>query len=101
MSEDGRRELYVYYRVAQAHWRDAVHAAAAAQQRLRSAHPGLVARVLRRPDARDDGVTVMEVYAIDGGSIDAALEADIARETAPLQRWLIGERHVEHFDALD
>jgi hypothetical protein len=99
----GRRELYVYYRVAPAHWRAAADAVSAWQQELRSAHPGLIARVLRRPDARDDAVTLMETYAFEPGTgaIDDALQMAIERGPPALRAWLIGERHAEPFDALD
>lgn len=96
-----RRELFVYYRVGRAHWRDAVDAVEQFQQRLRQAHASLVARVLRRPDEADDMVTLMETYALHGGQVDATLEAEIARSAAALQPWLIGERHCERFDALE
>lgn len=97
------RELYVYYRVARVHWRAAVDAASAWQRELRSAHPGLIARVLRRPDVRDDAVTLMETYAFEPntGAIDDELQAAIERGAPPLPSWLIGERHVEPFEALD
>jgi hypothetical protein len=98
-----RRELYIYYRVALPHWRDAADAVTACQRELCDAHPGLVARVLRRPDAHDGHVTLMEAYANASGAreIDAALEAEIARGAPALARWLTGERHVERFDALE
>jgi hypothetical protein len=95
-----RRELYVYYRVAAVHWHDAADAVVRWQQQLRHAQPGLSTRVLRRPETRDDAVTLMEVYA---GSciVDAAFEATIARGAPALQPWLLGERHIERFDALE
>ena len=98
---DSRRELFVYYRVARAHWRDAADAVEQWQRQLQRSHPGLLARVLRRPEAIDDTVTLMEVYAIDGGSVGTALEADIVQCASALQPWLIGERHSERFDTLD
>jgi hypothetical protein len=94
-----RCELYVYYRVAQTHWRAAADAVLAWQHALSIRHPGLTARVLRRPDARDDAVTLMETYAFD--AIDEAVQAHIERGAPILQPWRIGERHVERFDALD
>ena len=99
----GRRELYVYYRVAPAHWRAAADAASAWQRELSSAHPGLIARVLRRPGARDEPVTLMETYAFEPntGAINDALQVVIERGAPPLPSWLIGERHVEPFDVLD
>ena len=98
-----RRELYVYYRVAPAHWQAAAEAALAWQNELRGARPGLVARLLRRPDVRDGAVTLTETYAIrpDTGVIDDALQVAIERGAPALHAWLIGERHAEPFDALD
>jgi hypothetical protein len=99
----GRRELYVYYRVPQAQWRAAADAAAAWQRELCDTRPGLIARVLRRPDVRDDAVTLMETYAFepDSGAFDDALQAAVEHGAPPLRAWLIGERHVELFDVLD
>ena len=95
-----RRELYVYYRVAEAQWRDAAHAVAAWQRELCAVHVGLDARVLRRPEAHDAAVTLMETYC-GADTVDAALEAVLAEGAPGLQRWLIGSRHIERFDALD
>ena len=97
------RELYVYYRVAQTHWRAATDAVSAWQRELSSANPGLIARVLRRPEVRDDAVTLMETYAFESnnGAIDVALQAAIERGPPALQPWLNGQRHVEPFDAID
>lgn len=97
---DSRRELFVYYRVARTHWRDAASAVETWQQQLQRSHPGLLARVLRRPEAVDDTVTLMEVYAIEDGSVDSVLEAEIVRYASALQGWLIGERHNERFDTI-
>jgi len=94
------RELYVYYRVAQTHWRGAVDAVSAWQRELRRARPGLITRVLRRPGVHEDAVTLMETYAFDG-AIDDALQAALVRGAPALRPWLVGERHAEPFDALD
>jgi hypothetical protein len=98
---DSRRELFIYYRVACAHWRDAANAVEQWQQQLRRSHPELVARVLRRPEAIGDMVTLMELYAVEDGSVGPVLEAEIARGASALQPWLIGERHSERFDTLE
>jgi len=97
---DSRRELFIYYRVTRAHWRDAANAVEQWQRQLARSHPGLSARVLRRPEVVDDTVTLMEVYALEGSSVDSELEAEIARNASALRAWLIGERHSEHFDTL-
>jgi hypothetical protein len=98
-----RRELYVYYRVAPAQWRAAADAVSTWQRELGRARPGLIARVLRRPDVRDDAVTLMETYAFEAGAgaIDDALQSAFERGAPALRRWLIGERRIEPFDALD
>jgi hypothetical protein len=97
-----RHELYVYYRIAQGTWRDAARAVTAWQQRLCGTHPGLSARLLRRPEAQDGAVTLMEVYTLDrdDDALEAPWPADIAGGAPALQPWLLGERHLEHFDAL-
>jgi hypothetical protein len=96
-----RHELYVYYRVAEPQWREAADAVVAWQHALRLAHPGLEARVLRRPEAHAGAVTLMESYvgadAVDGTTFDTQL----LNGAPALQAWLIGERHVERFDTLD
>ena len=96
-----RRELYVYYRVAPASWRDAMAATQRLQQRLRAEHVGLSARVLCRADEPNaEAVTLMEVYTFDArpGGVDAALEAHIAATATALDTWRIGDRHVERFE---
>ena len=95
-----RRELYVYYRVAEPQWREAADGVLAWQQQLRGARTGLTTRLLRRPDARDGQVTLMEAYARTDG-IDDALQAVLASGAPVLQQWMIGQRHVERFDPLD
>jgi hypothetical protein len=96
----GPHELFVYYRVQRAHWRDAVEAVERFQQRLRQSHAGLVARVLRRPQPSDEMITLMETYALDGGGVDLVLEAEIERNASALRPWLIGDRHCERFEVL-
>lgn len=104
MSDGSRSELYVYYRVAQANAQAALQTVAAFQQRLRQQHPGLATRVLQRSSERSDGVTLMEIYAFDGGSqrgIDLALRSCIEEAGAVLAPMLISPRQIEAFDALD
>jgi len=104
VSGGSRSELYVYYRVAQADVQAALQMVLAFQQRLREQHPGLHARVLRRPGVRSDGVTLMETYAFDDGiktGIDSGLQARIEQAAAALTPLLNGPRQTEAFDALD
>jgi hypothetical protein len=93
-----RRELYVYYRVPESQWRGAADTVMAWQRELCLRHPGLHARVLRRPEAHDAVITLMETYA---GTVDAASEAELARGAPALRDCVVGERHVERFDTLD
>ncbi|WP_284620401.1 DUF4936 family protein [Aquabacterium humicola] len=95
--------LYVYYRIdagALAAVREAVMAMQAA---LRSEQPTLEAALLRRPEAKDGEITLMETYAAPGG-IDAALQARIegsaAAAFAALAGCLRSPRHVERFEPL-
>jgi hypothetical protein len=96
-------ELYVYYRVAPTQ-------AATLRQRVRNAHealqrehPGLVARVLRRPPVGDGDHTWMEVYAMaaaDAPPLDAMLQARIEGTVATAlgDGLLRSPRHVEVFE---
>lgn len=89
-------ELFIYYRAAVADAAAVEHAAVAFQRTLRERHPGLGARLLRRPQERDGLHTWMEAYVLPAGR-DVALRADIEREAAALSRWIVGGRHVEAF----
>ena len=90
----------MYYRVAVPQWREAADAVAAWQRVLCLAHPGLEARMLRRPDVHEAVVTLMETYA-GAATVDATLQDEIARGAPTLRGRLIGERHVERFETLD
>jgi hypothetical protein len=97
------RELYVYYRVPEG---DEVAAEAETQQFqsvLRARTPGLVTRLLRRPDPSGGRSTWMEVYAMDPqvepAGVSAALQAEIEHEAARHLTRIDGERHVEVFVA--
>jgi hypothetical protein len=80
---------------------DAYLAAQALQARLRERHPGLTARLLRRPDEHDPHTTWMEIYAFqrdgDNAGVTPQIEADIAAEAAVLAPFLAGDRHTEVF----
>ncbi len=98
------QEVFVYYKVAEADV-DAVRTAVdALHQALRADHPGLQARLLRRPGSSDGVVTVMELYARETtpthpGGVDAALRAAIDERARALQPWLKTPRHTEVFQA--
>lgn len=93
------RELFVYYRVAESTLDSACRDALDMQRTLCDAHPGLQARLLRRPEASEGRCTLMETYTRVAG-IDSALQAEIdAAARAALARWQLGERHTEVFRA--
>ena len=100
------RELYVYYRVATRD-ADALRLAVSAMHdRLRRAHPGLQARLLRRMDALAGEDTWMETYAVPAciGRLEAAggvgdeLCARIEHEATTWQHLRAGARHIEVFE---
>ena len=93
------RELFVWYRIDAGTASRAHAAVEAMHERLRSRHPGLVARVLVRPGDGPAPATWMETYAMTDapGGIDAAIEAAIAAEAATWAQLVEGPRHVEAF----
>ena len=95
------RELYIYYRVPAHAVRQSEHEVRALQAELRSAHPGLQARWLRRPAEPDAPQTWMEIYAVDPrvapNGVDAELEQAIAASAAYRLSAIDGPRHVEVF----
>lgn len=95
------RELFIYYRSQPDH-------AAAVQARvhdfqaaLRRAHPGLVARLLRRPEERNGLLTWMETYSIEPMAhscrIDDELQRQIESHAQCLNGLIDGARHTEVF----
>jgi Domain of unknown function (DUF4936) len=95
------RELFIYYRS-----RVECEAEVAAQVRgfqahLMLEHPTLVARLLRRPEAKDGLLTWMETYAFatmnPDRAIDAPLQQQIEASAACLRGLIDGERHTEVF----
>lgn len=98
------QEVFVYYKVAEADVGAVRAAADALQQALRADHPGLQARLLRRPGSSDGLVTVMELYAhaatpTHPGGVDADLRAAIDERAQALRPWLKTPRHTEVFQA--
>lgn len=95
-------ELYVYWR-ASARDADSVREqVGAAQQRLQGDHPGLQARLLRRPQPDAQGEhTWMEVYAHAlapsalAGPLRGEIDIAVAAALGPRLR---GPRHVEVFE---
>ena len=88
------RRIYVYYRIAQTDLYAVRETVQALQARLCADHAGLRAELLRRPEAAEGQLTLMETYACEQG-IDAALQAAI--EAAASHAGLAGPRHVEAF----
>jgi len=101
------RELYIYYRVADAHAASARAAVDAMQTRLKQAHPHLLVRLMRRAETADGLQTWMETYAtVASGAagadgIDAALQAAINDASLDLQPWLASPRHTEIFEVFN
>lgn len=94
------RELYVYWKAPGAASAQARALVGELQRGLRERHPGLAARLLRRPEESKGLVTWMEVYAAPGG-ITPALQAEIdAAAAGAMQALGVEARHVEVFDAL-
>ncbi len=92
------RELYIYYRVAQAELATVATTVAGLQATLCAAHPGLQAKLLRRPELSEGRATLMEVYARPGPQgVDLALQAEIEARAVALVPWLQGPRRVEVF----
>ncbi len=87
-------QLYVYYTVPEGELADVARAVKAMQAQLARARPGLSCELLRRPDLRPAGVTLMETYAapdLQRNFVDI-LQAAAAHLPQP--------RHVEIFEAL-
>ena len=92
------RRLYVYYRVSEAALVDTVHAVRAMQAGLLQAHAGLQASLLRRSEAKQGEVTLMETYA---GVAPAVLADALRQALAGAGATLPQPRHDEWFDTLD
>jgi hypothetical protein len=90
------RELFIYYRIRADAASAALEAVHAMQARLRHEHAGLAARLLRRPEEKDQQQTWMEIYAFPGG-VTPALEARIAHAAAAVEPFITGTRHTEVF----
>ncbi len=95
------RELFIYYRVRDTDATPAREAVGAMQYELRTARPGLLARLLIRQDEAKGSQTWMETYSAGPGSagIDIACEALIESHAKALVPFIEGARHVEAFDA--
>lgn len=93
------RELFIYYRAPQEN-ASALHAEVSRMQtELRARHPGLQARLLRRPEAADGLHTWMETYALPQEGLNDALQGEIETAARAWSHWIVGPRHVERFIA--
>ncbi|HET7792623.1 MAG TPA: DUF4936 family protein [Rhizobacter sp.] len=94
------RELFIYYRATIENASVLRAAALALQADLQRRHPGLQARLLRRPEAADGLHTWMETYAApsspNGISESLQGEIEIAAQ-AQLASLINGLRHTESF----
>lgn len=102
----GKRQLFVYWRVATADARTALQAAREMQRQLAGQHPGLRCALYLRSDASTIEATLMESYAVESGEaaqgVDDLLQQRIEGVgAAAVQPWLRGARHVEVFEACD
>lgn len=93
------RELFVYYRVRADDAEAALVLVRGLQAALMARHPGLVARLLRRPEETLGLQTWMETYAMAGSGIEPALQAAIDAQAGTLTPLLDGPRHTEVFVA--
>ena len=97
------RELFIYYQIPVTQAVAARAQVDAFQARLRQRHPGLVTRLLRRPEPRDSQQTWMEIYSFDRAvstqGISPALQAEIEAEASCLADTVHGTRHTEVFIA--
>jgi hypothetical protein len=101
----GRRQLFIYWRVAGTDLPAALKALRDWQSGLVVRQPALRCALYQRSGMADAEATVMESYAIESAQphpgIDEALRQHIDQAgQAQLRRWLRGARHVEVFDAV-
>lgn len=103
----GRRQLFVWYRLAREDVAEALVAVQQAQAALRDRFPQLVPRLFTRtPDDPTEPVTVMETYAIDlqhsEAGVDAVLQQVIEQAMSAVLDGLVPHvpRHTEVFDEL-
>jgi len=94
------RELFIYYRAEPAAAPALQAAVQAWEAQLRLSHPGLLARLLRRPEPDDGWHTWMETYAMPASAdgLTPALQDEIEQSArSVLAPWTTSARHVEVF----
>ena len=94
------RELFVYWRVDAAAAEAAVRAVRAFHGELRAVQSDIQARLYRRGDPSNDGVTLMETYTTAGGFDDSLQAGLLDAASQALAGWARDGRHVETFDCL-
>lgn len=87
-------DLYIYYKVSDAHAAGLQPAVAAMQAALALQH-GIAGQLKRRPGSKDGLQTWMEVYAATPPGFPALLDQAVTH--AGLARWIAGARHTEAF----
>lgn len=97
------RELFIYYRSRADREAEVAQRVRAWQASLCERHPGLQARLLRRPGTRDGLQTWMETYSIpmseNPDGVSAELQQAIEAQAAALSDCIEGTRHTEVFNA--
>ena len=91
------RDLYIYYRVAEAHAAQLASRVLAMQNRLAADH-GIAGQLKRRPGSADGQQTWMEVYPATGAGFDLLLDSAVRQ--AALSELIDGQRHTEVFTDL-
>jgi hypothetical protein len=98
----GDRRLFIYWHLATADVTAAANAVRALHRQLHAQYPGLQADLYVREDRVIADTTLMETYALKGGTSNGGLTADLqgliekAAEEAT-RVWRRGQRHVEVF----
>lgn len=87
-------DLYIYYKVGDAHAAP-LQAAVVAMQAALAQQFGVISQLKRRPESNDGVQTWMEVYPAAPGNFAAALAQAVER--ADLLAWIDGPRHTEAF----
>jgi hypothetical protein len=87
-------DLYIYYKVDDAH-AASLQAAVVAMQATLAQQFGVVSQLKRRPEANAGVQTWMEVYPAAPGNFAATLAEAVER--AGLHAWITGPRHTEAF----
>lgn len=97
------RELFIYYRSRAERQAEVAERVREFQACLRSRHPHLVTRLLRRPEQRDGLHTWMETYSIpmmhSPAGVTAEIQQDIEAQANSLRGCIEGIRHTEVFTA--